>query len=60
MSVVKINALHVPVGQGAELEGRFAARARMVDGEPGFEGFTLLRPVKGVVSGTRCKYGARA
>jgi heme oxygenase (mycobilin-producing) len=47
MSVVKINALHVPAGQGGELEGRFAARARMVDGEPGFEGFTLLRPVKG-------------
>lgn len=47
MSIVKINALHVPAGQGAELERRFAERARMVDGEPGFEGFTLLRPVKG-------------
>lgn len=47
MSIVKINALHVPAGQGNELERRFAARAQMVDGEPGFEGFTLLRPVKG-------------
>ncbi len=42
MSVVKIMPC-IPAGQGTELEGRFA-RARMVDGEPGFEGFTLLRP----------------
>lgn len=47
MSVVKINALHVPEGQGPALEARFAARPRMVDGEPGFEGFQLLRPVRG-------------
>lgn len=47
MSVVKINALAVPEGRGAELEARFAARKHDVDGEPGFEGFRLLRPVAG-------------
>ena len=47
MSVVKINAIEVPEGGGAELERRFAARAKAVDGMPGFEGFELLRPVSG-------------
>jgi heme-degrading monooxygenase HmoA len=47
MSVVKINAIHVPTGHGAELEKRFAARKHSVDGSKGFEGFQLLRPVKG-------------
>jgi len=47
MSVVKINAIHVPEGSGAELESRFAARKHSVDGAPGFEGFQLLRPVSG-------------
>ena len=47
MSVVKINAIHVPEGSGAELESRFAARKHAVDGAPGFEGFQLLRPVSG-------------
>jgi heme-degrading monooxygenase HmoA len=47
MSVVKINAIHVPEGHGAELEKRFAARKHSVDGSRGFEGFQLLRPVKG-------------
>jgi heme-degrading monooxygenase HmoA len=47
MSVVKINAIHVPQGHGAELEKRFAARKHAVDGSKGFEGFQLLRPVKG-------------
>lgn len=47
MSVVKINAIHVPEGHGAELEKRFAARKHSVDGAKGFEGFQLLRPVKG-------------
>jgi heme-degrading monooxygenase HmoA len=47
MSVVKINAIEVPEGTGKELEGRFAARAKAVDGMPGFEGFELLRPVEG-------------
>ncbi len=47
MSVVKINAIEVPDGGGEELEKRFAARAKAVDGMPGFEGFELLRPVAG-------------
>ena len=47
MSVVKINAIHVPEGSGSELESRFAARKHSVDGAEGFEGFQLLRPVKG-------------
>src|SRR4030095_16105317 len=47
MSVVKINAIAVPEGAGAELEARFAARARSVEQMPGFEDFQLLRPVSG-------------
>ena len=47
MSVVKINAISVPEGMGGELEKRFAARARLVETMPGFEGFELLRPVTG-------------
>ncbi len=46
-SVVKINAIDVPEGAGAELEARFAARMGAVDGTAGFEGFELLRPVAG-------------
>ena len=47
MSVVKINAISVPEGMGAELEKRFGARAKLVESMPGFEGFELLRPVGG-------------
>jgi len=47
MSVVKINAIEVPEGMGAELEQRFAARARSVEQSEGFEEFQLLRPVEG-------------
>lgn len=47
MPVVKINAIHVPEGKGPELEHRFSGRAHAVDGQPGFEGFQLHRPVKG-------------
>lgn len=47
MAVVKINAIEVPEGHGAELEQRFAARAREVEQMPGFQGFELLRPVSG-------------
>lgn len=47
MSIVKINAISVPEGAGAELEKRFEARKNAVDSAPGFEGFELLRPVKG-------------
>lgn len=46
MTVVKINQLAV-TGEPAELERRFAARRHSVDAEPGFEGFELLRPVRG-------------
>jgi heme-degrading monooxygenase HmoA len=47
MTVVKINAIEVPLGAGPELEKRFSNRAHAVDGQPGFLGFQLLRPVKG-------------
>lgn len=47
MSVVKINAIEVPEGMGAELEQRFAARAHSVEQSEGFEEFQLLRPVEG-------------
>ena len=47
MSVVKINAIEVPEGRGAELETRFRARAREVEKMPGFESFELLRPTEG-------------
>ena len=47
MSVVKINAISVPEGHGAELEQRFAARAGQVEQMPGFEEFQLLRPTAG-------------
>ncbi len=47
MSVVKINAIEIPEDAGPELERRFAARAGMVDQQPGFEEFMLLRPVAG-------------
>ena len=44
MTVIKINAITVPADSGDELAKRFAARAGAVDGQPGFEGFELLRP----------------
>ncbi|UDY23174.1 antibiotic biosynthesis monooxygenase family protein [Nocardioides sp. Kera G14] len=47
MAVVKINAIKVPEGAGAELEKRFAARAGTVEKSPGFLGFQLLRPTAG-------------
>jgi len=47
MAVVKINAIAVSEGRGEELEARFAARARSVDGAPGFEELMVLRPLKG-------------
>ncbi|WP_213452272.1 antibiotic biosynthesis monooxygenase family protein [Rhizomonospora bruguierae] len=45
MAVVKINAIEVPEGAGPELERRFANRRHAVEGQPGFLGFELLRPV---------------
>lgn len=47
MSVVVVNVLTVPAGSGAVLEERFAGRAGQVERAPGFEGFSLLRPVEG-------------
>ncbi|MBA2495730.1 MAG: antibiotic biosynthesis monooxygenase [Acidimicrobiia bacterium] len=45
MTVIKINAITVPADSGDEMAQRFAARAGAVDGQPGFEGFELLKPV---------------
>jgi heme oxygenase (mycobilin-producing) len=45
VTVIKINAITVPEGSGDELARRFAARAGAVDGQDGFEGFELLKPV---------------
>ena len=47
MSVIRINAITVPVEAGDELARRFAARAGAVDNAEGFEGFELLRPTDG-------------
>lgn len=47
MSVVKFNVLTVPEGEGRTLEERFSKRAGLVEGQPGFEEFMLLRPVEG-------------
>ena len=47
MSVVKINAITVIEGREAELEARFGQRNQTVEQMEGFEGFHLLRPVKG-------------
>ena len=47
MTVIKINAITVPEDSGDELAHRFAKRAGAVDGQPGFEGFELLRPTDG-------------
>jgi heme-degrading monooxygenase HmoA len=44
MTVIKINAITVSAESGDELGKRFAARAGAVDGQPGFEGFELLKP----------------
>lgn len=44
MSVVKINAISVPEGNGEELERRFAARGESIKETPGFLGYELLRP----------------
>jgi heme-degrading monooxygenase HmoA len=47
MTVVKINAIDVPEGRGAELEERFRTRHGEVERMPGFLGFELLRPTDG-------------
>lgn len=45
--VVKFNVLTVPEDARATLEERFANRAGLVEGQPGFREFQLLRPVEG-------------
>lgn len=47
MTVIKINAITVPADSGDELARRFAGRAGAIDGQPGFEGFELLKPTDG-------------
>ena len=47
VTIIKINAITVPEGAGDELARRFAARVGAVDGQPGFEGFELLKPTDG-------------
>lgn len=47
MSFINITALTVPAGAGEEIERRFSALSRAVDGAAGFESFELLRPVFG-------------
>ena len=47
MTIIRINAITVPDGQGEELERRFASRGGEVDGMEGFEGFELLQPTDG-------------
>lgn len=44
MTFVNITALSFPTGAEAEIEKRFAARAKGLDAAPGFLGFELLRP----------------
>jgi heme-degrading monooxygenase HmoA len=44
VTVIKINAITVAEGSGDELARRFANRAGAVDGQPGFEGFELMKP----------------
>ncbi|MEL6892300.1 MAG: antibiotic biosynthesis monooxygenase [Actinomycetota bacterium] len=44
MSVVKINAVSVPEGMGADFMDRFAKRVGSVENQPGFEEFLLLEP----------------
>lgn len=45
MTILKINAITVPADSGDELATRFARRAGAVDGQDGFEGFELLKPL---------------
>lgn len=47
MSYITINTLQIPPGAASVLESRFRERRNEVDGEPGFQGFKLLRPKAG-------------
>jgi heme-degrading monooxygenase HmoA len=44
LTIIKINAITVSDGSGADLARRFAERAGAVDSQEGFEGFELLEP----------------
>jgi len=45
LTIIKINAITVAADSGDELAQRFAKRAGAVDGQDGFEGFELLKPL---------------
>ena len=47
MTVIKINAIDVPLEAGDTLAERFAPRVRSMEGIPGSEGFELFRPEDG-------------
>lgn len=47
MSYVVINVVTVPSDRRAEFEARFSSRAGLVETQPGFEAFQLLRPEGG-------------
>ncbi len=47
MSFVVINIVTVPAERAAEFEKRFESRAGLVEKQPGFEAFELLRPESG-------------
>ncbi len=44
MTIIKINAITVPVEAGDELAHRFEPQSHMLDGHDGFLGFELLKP----------------
>lgn len=44
MSIVKVNAMQIPEGQGDEFLDRFSRRPHNIEKVDGFEGFTVLRP----------------
>ncbi len=44
MSIIKINAMDIPEGQGEVFLERFAQRPHRIEASDGFEGFQVLRP----------------
>lgn len=47
MSIVRVNAMNIPEGQGDAFLERFAARPQKIEHLDGFEGFQVLRPSDG-------------
>lgn len=47
MSVVRVNAMGIPEGQGRDFVEAFSARPHLVENTDGFEGFQVLRPTDG-------------